>query len=80
MSTAQEAFEKIKSALDMTTPGLSEKVTQETDLIKDDILDSLDLMNFMFELEELHGSKLEQVTETFDDYRVTTLIGFMTDG
>lgn len=76
--TETEAFEKIKEALDMTTPGLSEKVSMDSNLVEDDILDSLDLMNFMFELEELNGSKLEQVTETFDDYRVKTLIGFMT--
>lgn len=77
MTTRDEAFAKIKEALDMTTPGLSEKVTMETHLIEADILDSLDLMNFMFELEELHGSKIEEISETFDDYRVSTLVGFM---
>ena len=77
MTTRDEAFAKIKTALDMTTPGLSEKVTVETHLVEDDILDSLDLMNFMFELEELHGSKIDEISETFDDYRVETLIGFM---
>lgn len=77
MTTRDEAFAKIKEALDMTTPGLSEKVTMETHLIESDILDSLDLMNFMFELEELHGSKITEISETFDDYRVSTLVGFM---
>jgi acyl carrier protein len=77
MSTRDAAFDKIKAALDLTSPGLSQKVTMETHLVEEDILDSLDLMNFMFELEELHGSKIEEISETFDDYRVATLVGFM---
>jgi acyl carrier protein len=77
MSTRDAAFDKIKEALDLTSPGLSQKVTMETHLVEEDILDSLDLMNFMFELEELHGSKIEEISETFDDYRVATLVGFM---
>ena len=76
--TQQDAvFAKIKEALEMTKPGISDKVTMETHLIEDDVLDSLDLMNFMYELETLHGQKIEQIDESFDDYRVNIIAGFM---
>lgn len=77
MMKPDEAFEKVKEALEMTTPGISEKVSMDTHLVEDDILDSLDLMNFMFELEELNGKKIEQIDENFDDYRVSVVVGFM---
>ncbi|MBM7069031.1 hypothetical protein [Actibacterium sp. 188UL27-1] len=71
------AFKNVKTALDIASPGASDKVTMDSHLVDDGVLDSLDLMTFMFELEDVHGSKLEQVTETFDDYRVKTIVGFM---
>lgn len=77
--TEAEALDMIKKALEIVSPGSAEKVTPETELQQDEILDSLDLMNFMFELEHLKGSKIEQVTETFEDYRVSTLMGFLTE-
>lgn len=76
--TETEALKKIREAIAMVSPGSEENVTMESDLQKDDILDSLDLMNFLFELETLNGSKLTQINETFDDYRVSTLVSFMT--
>lgn len=77
MTQNDTTLELIKKALEMTTPGVSEKVTMDTHLVADGILDSLDLMNFMFELEDLHGHKIEQIDETFDDYRVSVLAGFL---
>lgn len=76
--TEADALNMIKEALNIVADGMGDKVSMETDLHADDILDSLDTMNFMFELEHLHGSKIEQVTETFDDYRVATIVGFLT--
>lgn len=75
--TEAEALNMVKEALNTVTPGIGDNVTAETDLKGEEILDSLDLMNFMFELEHLNGSSIEEVTETFDDYRVATLIGFL---
>ncbi len=72
--TRDEAFDLIKQALEATTTGLSEKVTLTSDLIKDDIVDSLDSMNFLFELETLLNKKLTAIDETFDDFRVERLI------
>ncbi|MGH1417084.1 MAG: hypothetical protein ACRBB0_26610 [Pelagimonas sp.] len=78
--TEAEALALIHKAADEVTPGASEKLTMESHLQNDEIFDSLDLMNFMFELEHLYGEKIEQVTEDFDDYRVSTLVGFMNKG
>ena len=70
----------IKKAADEVTPGTGERLSMDTHLRKDGIFDSLDMMNFMFELEDLNGHKIAQVTEDFEDYRVSTLVGFMTQG
>ena len=35
-------------------------------------------MTFLFELEHLHGQKIEQITDTFEDFRVRTLVSFLT--
>jgi len=67
----------ICSAIEATSEGASKGVTLDTNLSEEEILDSLDLMNFLFELEDLHGSKIEEITETYDDYRVKTLVSFL---
>lgn len=72
------ALELIKQALEATAPGKSANITLETDLVKDGVVDSLDSMNFLFELETLHGAKLEEIDETFDDFRVARLIEMLT--
>ncbi|MCB1516173.1 MAG: hypothetical protein KDJ19_00945 [Hyphomicrobiaceae bacterium] len=72
--TQDEAFDLIKKALDETSAGLSEKVTMDTHLTEDEIIDSLDSMNFLFELEQLLGHKIEEIDETFDDFRIKRLI------
>lgn len=75
MSLSNEAaLELIKAALEKTKTGLSSKIDESTDLIKDKVIDSLDSMNFLFELEELHGAQLDAIDETFDDFRVSRLI------
>lgn len=72
--TREKAFELIKQALEKTQAGSSEKVTMETDLVADGIVDSLDSMNFLFELETALGQSLTSIDETFDDFKVTTLV------
>jgi len=72
--TEEQALAMIKAALEKTTPGLSGKVTPDVHLIKDKVIDSLDSMNFLFELEQLNGGSLDAIDETFDDFRVVRLI------
>lgn len=68
------AYETIIEALEKTTPGVSSKVTMETDLIKDEVIDSLDSMSFLFELEEIIGKKLDAIDENFTDFRMLRLV------
>lgn len=75
--TEAEALDMIRAAIEIVSPGTGETISIETDLQNDDILDSLDRMNFLFELEQLHHAKIEQITDTFDDYRISTLVGFL---
>jgi len=76
--TKDDALTMIKQALNEVSSGAGDDITMESDLAKDDILDSLDLMNFLFELEALKGSKIPEITETFDDYRVAKVVEFLT--
>lgn len=72
--TDDQAFAMITDALEKTGKGLSGKVTRETHLTDDKIIDSLDSMNFLFELENVVGHKLSAIDETFDDFRIERLI------
>ena len=72
-----KALELIKITLEEVEQGLSEKVTLTADLVADEILDSLDAMNFLFELENKVGKKMVEFGDDFSDYRVNTLIGII---
>ena len=69
-----DAYASIIQALEKTSPGLSEKVSMDTHLVNDGIVDSLDSMSFLFELEQILGKKLNEIDETFDDFRVSRLV------
>jgi acyl carrier protein len=75
--TQEEAFSLIQKALEATSPRLSKKVSYETHLTADGIVDSLDSMNFLFELEQLYGSRLEAIDESFEDFRVSRLVDIL---
>lgn len=74
----QEAIEMIVKALEKTAPGLSKGVGRETHLLKDGVIDSLESMNFLFELEQMNGHRLTAIDENFDDFRVARLIEILT--
>lgn len=76
--TENEALELIRSALNEVQEGAGNDVTPETDLVQEDVLDSLDLMNFLFELETANGKKIEAIDENYSDYRVSKLIELLT--
>ena len=71
---SEEALTLIKKALENVEAGLAEKIHTRTNLVDDDILDSLEVMNFLFELENLHGKNIEEIDEEFSDFRVSKLI------
>ena len=72
--TEADALALIKTALEKVTPGASEKVTMDTDLVGDDIVDSLDSMNFLFEIEGELGNPIAKIDEDFSDFRVKSLV------
>ncbi len=72
--TKDEAFKMIQSALDKVKPGSGAKATMASHLVDDGFVDSLDSMNFLFELENLNGGRLEAIDDTFNDFRVERLV------
>lgn len=72
--TSQEALAMIQRALETAVPGSSGKVTVSSHLVADGVIDSLDLMAFLYELEKDCGNNLDEITDDFHDYRVTRLV------
>lgn len=72
--TEPEAYQLIVAALTKVAPGKAPKVTEDTDLLAGGILDSLDVMNFLFEVEQRLGKKLTAIDETYNDFRVQSLV------
>jgi len=72
--TEAEAYEVIRAALSKVAPSKASKLTEETDLIAAGILDSLDVMTFLFEIEQRLDKKLAAIDETYNDFRVQKLI------
>lgn len=77
--TRDEAMKLICAALDETKLGLSAKVTEDTDLIAESLIDSLDSMNFLFELETQFGGKLTAIDESYSDFRIIKLIDILVE-
>lgn len=67
------ALEHIRAALAEVLSKKVDKLDEKSHLIKDGIVDSLDLMNFLLQLENRIGRKLTAIDETFSDFRVGTL-------
>ena len=72
--TREEALAAISKALTATVGTLDGDLTEDANLIDDGLLDSLDSMTFLFELENDLGSKLEAIDETYDDFRVGSIV------
>lgn len=72
--TEIDAMALIRSAVDEVKPGAGQQLTLESDLVEDGVLDSLDVMAFLFELETKRGAKLVQIDETYTDFRASTLV------
>jgi acyl carrier protein len=72
--TRDEALAVITKALIATVGSVDGDLAEDTNLVDDGLLDSLDSMTFLFELENDLGSKLEAIDETYDDFRVGALV------
>ncbi len=73
----EDPFSIILLALEEVKVGSSYNVNFDSHLRQDGILDSLDLMSFLFRLECKLGYQLPQIDESFEDFRVKTLIKFI---
>lgn len=76
--TEDDALKMIKEAIEIAASGKSENVSMDTHLSEEGILDSLDLMTFLFELENLNGKSINGIDEGFDDFRIKTIVELMT--
>jgi len=72
--TREEALAAITKALTETVGSVDGDITEDTDLVGDGLLDSLDSMTFLFELENDLGRKLEAIDESYDDFRVGAIV------
>ena len=72
--TREEAYTLIRAALEEVAPEAATKLTEASHLLEDDLLDSLDSMNFLFEIEDRLGRKLKAIDEEFSDFRVSRLL------
>jgi acyl carrier protein len=72
--TDEQALALIRTAIDKVSAGAGERIGPETDLVVEEILDSLDIMNFLFHLEKAIGHRIESIDQDFSDFRIATLI------
>jgi acyl carrier protein len=72
--TREEALAAITKALTATVGSVDGDVTEDTNLVEDGMLDSLDSMTFLFELENDLDTKLEAIDETYEDFRVGAIV------
>ena len=71
--TNEKALEVIKRALNALEAGKGDGITPETDLMEEDIIDSLDSMSMLFEIENEVGS-IVGIDEEYSDFKVSALI------
>jgi acyl carrier protein len=72
--TRDQALYAIVAALKEVDAPVDETLSENTDLIQSGLLDSLDSMNFLFELEKSLNCKISEIDETFDDFKVGTIV------
>jgi acyl carrier protein len=68
------AYKLITDAIVKVAPAQAGKISMSTDLLGDSILDSLDVMSFLFEVEEKLGKKLTAIDETYSDFRISSIV------
>ena len=72
--TREEALTAITKALTTTVGDVDGTIGEGTNLVDEGMLDSLDSMTFLFELENDLGMKLEAIDETYEDFRVGSIV------
>ena len=72
--TREVALSSYTSALTTTVGDVDGTISEGTNLVDEGMLDSLDSMTFLFELENDLGLKLEAIDETYEDFRVGSIV------
>ena len=72
--TREDALAAITKALTTTVGDIDGTISEDTNLVDEGMLDSLDSMTFLFELETDLGMKLEAIDETYEDFRVGSIV------
>jgi acyl carrier protein len=72
--TREEALTAITKALTTTVGDVDGTIGEDTNLVDEGMVDSLDSMTFLFELENDLGLKLEAIDETYEDFRVGSIV------
>lgn len=72
--TREGALTAITKALTTTVGDVDGTIGEDTNLVDEGMLDSLDSMTFLFELENDLGLKLEAIDETYEDFRVGSIV------
>ena len=77
---ATESVALIKKALISAEVDIEDySLNEDTDLIEEGILDSLDAMTFLFHLEKEVNEKISEIDDEFDDFRIATLIQILSN-
>lgn len=71
--TRDLAIEHIRAALAEVLSKNVGPLDEQTHLVTGGVVDSLDLMNFLLQLETRIGKRLTAIDENFSDFRVGTL-------
>lgn len=70
----EQKIKLICECLEVVKPGFSQEITIDSDLIKDGILDSLEAINFLFELENNFSDKIDNIDDDFNDFSVRAIM------
>ena len=77
---ATESVSLIKKALISAEVDIEDySLNEDTDLIEEGILDSLDAMTFLFHLEKEVNEKISEIDDEFDDFKIATLIQILSN-
>ena len=77
---ATESVSLIKKALISAEVDIEDySLNEDTDLIEEGILDSLDAMTFLFHLEKEVNEKITEIDDEFDDFTIATLIQILSN-
>ena len=77
---AKDSVALIKKALFAAEVNIDDNpLNEDTDLIEEGILDSLDAMTFLFHLEKEVNQKISEIDEEFDHFKIATLIQILSN-